>query len=312
MKVKRLIKLIISLILLALVLRLADLRALKETLLAIPVSTAITVVLGYLAGQVLSSYKWWRIAKAGGIDVPYSVALKSYFIGMFVNSFGMGLVGGDVARGVLLAHGKQVKTAALASVVADRAQGLAVLALLGTLSAALLEPHGMHPDLVFILLAIGVVILCGWFAGPKLLLKFVKPGNKLRDKAEQVSKMFPHKRSEFIIITTLSITFHLLQIALHWVMAHGIGIEISFGTLLVAIPFVNMFSSLPISWNGLGVREYSYATFLSGIITNEQAVALGAIWLVAITITSAIGGIVAFITKDFSVYLKKESLASSA
>ena len=70
------------------------------------------------------------------------------------------------------------------------------------------------------------------------------------------------------------------------------------------IPFVNIAASLPISWNGLGVREKSYETFLvassPALMTSEQAIAFGALWLLAVMTTSAIGGIVALISGDLT------------
>jgi len=113
--------------------------------------------------------------------------------------------------------------------------------------------------------------------------------------------IFPRDPKTLIIITTLSIVFHLVQISLHAVMAAGMGIEISFTTLLLVIPFVNIVCSLPISWNGLGVREKAYTYFLAtapAIVSYEQAVAFGAIWLLAVTVSSAIGGIVAMMSED--------------
>jgi hypothetical protein len=84
-------------------------------------------------------------------------------------------------------------------------------------------------------------------------------------------------------------------------MASALGAEIPLATLFVVIPLVNIASSLPISWNGLGVRENSYMFFLTAapaLVTKEQAAAFGALWLLAVTVTSAIGGIVALISGD--------------
>jgi hypothetical protein len=78
------------------------------------------------------------------------------------------------------------------------------------------------------------------------------------------------------------------------------------------VPFVNIASSLPISWNGLGVREKSYQTFFvasaPGLMTSEQAIAFGALWLLAVMTTSAIGGIVAFVSGDLSSLKRSGSL----
>ena len=64
---------------------------------------------------------------------------------------------------------------------------------------------------------------------------------------------------------------------------------------------MNIASSLPISWQGLGIRENSYIFFLTAapaIVSKEQAVAFGALWLLAVTVSSAIGGIVALVSGD--------------
>jgi uncharacterized membrane protein YbhN (UPF0104 family) len=96
--------------------------------------------------------------------------------------------------------------------------------------------------------------------------------------------------------------FHLLQISLHIVMAKAVGVEVPLPLLLVTVPFINILATLPVSWNGLGVRERAYVFFLvPSVLQPEHAVAFGAMWLLAVTVCSAIGGIVAVVTKDFDI-----------
>jgi hypothetical protein len=104
-----------------------------------------------------------------------------------------------------------------------------------------------------------------------------------------------------IKISLLSIVFHLSQISLHAVMAAALGVSVPWPLLLVAVPFINILATLPVSWNGLGVRERAYVFFLvPSVLQAEHAVAFGAMWLLAVTVSSAIGGVVAVATKDFS------------
>ena len=101
MKPKSLIKILLSAVMLGLVFYSAEKRHLLETFKSISLSTVLVVVVGYTVGQLMSSVKWWTIARSGGIEVSYPAALKAYFIGMFVNCFGLGMVGGDAVRGLL-------------------------------------------------------------------------------------------------------------------------------------------------------------------------------------------------------------------
>jgi glycosyltransferase 2 family protein len=306
MRLKFLIKLIISALMLFLVFRAADLEKLKSTLLAIPPWITLTVIIGYLIGQILSSLKWWIIAKHSGIDASYTKALQAYFIGMFVNCFGLGIVGGDVARGILLSQGKPQKTPAIASVVADRLHGLVVLTLIAACSWLFIGNFHLSEQLILIICTTTFCILLAWFLGPSILLRIINKESKFRRKAEQLSQVFPKSPKILLTITVLSFFFHFLQISLHYVMGLGVGLDISWQILLTTIPIVNILSSLPISWQGLGVREKSYVYFLApAILQEEQALVFGAMWLLAVTFASAIGGIVAVLSKDYSELLKK-------
>ncbi|MCB0318420.1 MAG: flippase-like domain-containing protein [Bdellovibrionales bacterium] len=301
MKPKFLIKLSISIGMLAMIMAFVDLESLKRTLLNIPTWTAVIVILGYLAGQILSAYKWWLIVRSGGIETNFSSTLKAYLIGMFVNCFGLGVLGGDMTRGILVSEGKGKKTSGIASVIADRAQGLGVLAVIGLIGAAYFHKEKIDSFFYLFLIALCSAIVVGWILGPAILLKFYPKHFKFRNKVEEIAKAFPKDPKVLITITLLSAIFHLIQIYLHKFMGAGLGIDLSWPLLLATVPFVNILSSLPISWNGLGVRETGYIFFLAGYLTQEQALSFGAIWLLAVTVTSAIGGIISFLAKDISI-----------
>lgn len=315
MKAKTFLKLLVSVVMLLVVLRLVDLGTLKNTISSISIWWAALVVVGYTMGQFLSSFKWWLIATSSDLKVPYSHALKAYFIGMYVNNFGFGMVGGDVARGVLIAHGvehggKPARSIGLASVVADRAHGLAVLALIGTITMLIVGRQNLEPTFFYMLGLLSVGIVVGWFFGPSILLRFIPPSSKWRKKIEMVTQVFPKNPQRILLITFVSLVFHLWQITLHWIMGMSLGISIPWSTLLVSIPFVNIASSIPIGWNGLGIRENAYVFFLvpAALPSNSEAFAFGAMWFLAVTVSSAIGGIFAFVSKDLKIVEEDEKL----
>jgi len=65
-------------------------------------------------------------------------------------------------------------------------------------------------------------------------------------------------------------------VANNQIMAYRFGIDVPWQTLLITIPVVNILSTLPINWNGLGVRENGYVFFLTRLIlSHEQAIAFG-------------------------------------
>lgn len=298
---KALIKLAVSAIMLVIVLRTVDFSRLQSTILNMSLGCAMLVLFGYLLGQILSSYKWWLIARAAGVTGSWPRALRCYFIGMFINNFGFGTLAGDAARGILLAFGTDAKAQALSSVVADRLQGLAVISLIGSAAVVIFGAQLMDWRLLLLLALIGPGIVAGWFIVLPLLEKWLPDTYSVTRLARDLLKGFPKDRSTITAITLISFFFHLLQISLHWVMAKGIGVDIPLDLLFVTIPFVNIVSTLPISWNGLGVRENAYVFFLAPLVlSSEQAIAFGAIWFCAVILTSAAGGLVAVATNDLA------------
>ena len=311
MNFRSLIKIAVSAVMLALVLHLTNFERLGQVIGQIPIIAALTVVAGYVLGQLLSSYKWYLIARSAGVATSYLNALRAYFIGMFVNCFGLGIVGGDIARGLLIAKGDRHKLEAISSVAVDRVHGLAVLTMIGMIATFTLGAQAIDASLVPALITLATGLLIAWFIVPPLLPKFLPAQHRLRKKLTDILGVFPRDPFTLIQITTISACFHCLQIALHRVIGHALGLELSWSVLFVVIPFVSIASSLPISWNGLGVRENAYRKLLTPTyLSVEQAVAFGVMWLFAVTASSAIGGIVAFLTDDFA-QLKREVSANA-
>jgi uncharacterized membrane protein YbhN (UPF0104 family) len=302
MKPKSLVKLALSATMLWLIARSVNTETLKQTFQSIPPLSVVMIIVGYTIGQLMSSFKWWTIVRSGGIPATYTQALKAYFIGMFVNCFGLGMVGGDVARGILVSQGFPKKAEGVTSVVADRIHGLTVLSIIALVTSVIVGSDRVPLELLWSLLLLTVGFVATWLAIPFVLrnIPFLK-SSSVGHKLSELERVFPHNPRTLAVITGISAVFHTTQILLHVLIADAVGVTIPLATLFVVIPFVNIASSLPISWNGLGVREKSYIFFLTSapaIVSQEQAVAFGILWLAAVTATSAIGGLVAIFTGD--------------
>jgi len=296
---KILIKVFISLAMLAVALHLVDIHELKQSLLSIPLGTLAMVAVISLFGQLLSSYKWWLLARSGSIEVSWLLAARAYFLGMAVNCFGLGTVGGDLARALVLGSKSKQNTTALASVFADRLHGMTVLATIGIVSMALFGRQQLGGEFLGLLAACISAVVLAWYIGPPLALAALPKQGALHKNVEKIARVFPRDLATITYISLISLVFHLLQIFLHQVMAAGFGIQILWPVLLVTIPVINILSSLPISWNGLGVRENGYLLFLAPLfISREHALAFGVLWLAAVAISSIVGGLVLIFSKD--------------
>jgi glycosyltransferase 2 family protein len=313
MKLKTIVKIAVSALLLLLLIQTVELKTFQSVLTTVSPTMVLLVAVGYLGGQVLGAIKWWLILQSQErqfhdetrntiprqAGIPFSRVFRAYFSGMFVNVLGVGTVGGDMTRAILISDENHSKTMCLATVAADRAHGLVVLACIGALSVVLFGGNMLPFWLWATLGAGGVAVVVAWFLGPRFLLAIMPANHFLRDKAEQLARAIPRDRATITTITLLSTIFHLWQILLHQGIALALGITIPWKTLLVSVPFVNVLSNLPISWQGLGVRENGYAFFLvPSVIGYEQAIAMGVIWLFAVTASGIVGGLVSLATKS--------------
>lgn len=284
---------------LTLALRLVHINELKQGLLSIPLPTLGMVVVIFSFGQLLSSYKWWLLARSGNIETSWLLAVRAYFLGMAVNWFGLGTVGGDLARALVLGSKSKQKTTALASVFADRLHGITVLAAIGIVPIAFIGRQHFGREYLVLLPACIIAVVLAWYCGPGIALAALPKGGALHKKMEQVTQVFPRDPATISYVSLISLVFHLLQVFLHQVMAAGFGIQIPWPVLLVTIPVINILSSFPISWNGLGVRENGYLFFLAPqFLSREHAIAFGVMWLLAMAISSAIGALVLVFSKD--------------
>jgi Lysylphosphatidylglycerol synthase TM region len=80
---------------------------------------------------ILSALRWWLLLSTTNVSLPFSRALPSYYLGVFLNNFLPTSMGGDVARIVhLRLRGLNTK-ALIGSSLVDRIIGLTVVIMIG-------------------------------------------------------------------------------------------------------------------------------------------------------------------------------------
>jgi uncharacterized membrane protein YbhN (UPF0104 family) len=79
---------------------------------------------------------------------------------------------------------------------------------------------------------------------------------------------------------------------MHTVMGRALGLEVPFSFCLIAYPLVGTFAAIPITLNGLGLREGGYIFLLAVIgIGTEQSIAFGLLLFLIVALDSLLGGL---------------------
>src|SRR6185436_12749001 len=95
-----------------------------------------------------------------------------------------------------------------------------------------------------------------------------------------------------LIAILLSLLVHLIQAWIHVAMGRALDLNVPFSFALIVYPLVGTFSAIPISLNGLGLREGGYIFLLAVIgIGTEQAIAFGLLLFLIVALDSLLGGL---------------------
>ena len=248
-------------------------------------------VVVYVAGQIMSSYRWLLLARLNGIGGPWREYLRYYFVGLATNLFVPGLIGGDAARAAYLGLRRKRMPEAIASVVADRGLGLVALFWMAAIAALAVASVKLPHNLVLAVTAIGILLLIGFLAAPLLITPARRLGGRL---GRIVGPLIPYLERPAALLPAIILSL-ILQTSLavcQYLLAIGMGLNVPLSAVLLIVPMANVAASLPLTFNGLGVREGAYV-LLFGMagVAHQDAVALGLLWF-ACTMVGGLTGIV--------------------
>jgi uncharacterized membrane protein YbhN (UPF0104 family) len=259
-------------------------RPIAEAFARVNFGFCLLALFVYCLAQVVSSVRWKLLARPLGFHEPLPRYVSLYFIGMFFNLFLPTSMGGDVVRGWYLGN-SSARALAFLSVVSERFAGLLALMLVASL-AACANPAGLPawaPWLVWGLSACGglgliTLPLIGRYHG------------KLRMLAEGLS-LFRKDRSRWLAGFALEV----------WLLGLALDLQASLLLFAVAAPLVTLFTMLPITLNGVGVREGALVLLLAPAgIAPAEALALGVLWFCVLAAAGLLGGMV-YLAGSFSV-----------
>ncbi len=285
-----------------------------------------SVDLGALARGVREADRGWMIASIGifflaqfacivrwALLVPSHPAVRwpfltrSFFVASFFNTLLPTTVGGDVIRSYDLIRATGQWRSALASVLMDRLVGffgfiLFALAAWMALPAAREDPVIRSSFFAFLaVVAVTFSVLCSRRMWNGMLRPFSRIGlGALGSHAKQFQESlleYFKRPGQLAAAFVVSLGVQLLAILVFAAVSSALRLPIPFLFMMLMVPLLITISQLPISLNGLGIREGAAVILLQRIqVPAEQALALSLI-CAAIPITSAIIGAFLFLTR---------------
>jgi len=250
--------------------------------------------------------QWSWILRVSGVRAPAGEIWRLYFIGLFFNNFLPANIGGDAWKIVDLGRQEHKSLAVFCSTLLDRLVGLtaltllAVLVLAGAMAAKIPLPETALLLIPILgLLAAGLAALLSRRIGSRLPMLFEALGSpKLAEKLGRVAEEFGRYRERVRWLNGVllfSVAVQLLRMAVHLLVARGLGYDLTAVQtvqLLVLIPMLAVSLTLPITINGIGLRESISANLLVWAgLAAPHAVAMEVVAYLVQVVFSLQGGV---------------------
>lgn len=244
----------------------------------------------YLGAQVISSLRWQHLARPLGFEGPLARFTGYCFIGMYFNLMLPTSVGGDVVRAWYLDNRPGRRMDAFLSVLIDRLIGLLALLALACVAVAAC-PIELPVWIRVSVWACGAAAALGLAALP-VLVRWTNRFGRVRRLAERGRLYLAHP---WLLLNTLalSLVVQVANVGLVWLVGRAIGAPVPAAYYCILVPMVSLLTLLPVSLNGMGIREGGTVLFLAPLgIGAGTALSVAFLWFAVGTVASLGGGCV--------------------
>ena len=305
------IKSVISIALIAFILSRVDVLQTVDVLLEahfglLALAWSLTFV-----GALLTASRWRILLAAQGISSSIRHLIFCWMTACFFNQFLPSTIGGDAVRIYDSWKLGATKVGATAVIVVDRLLGLFALMIFGVialyLSSLLVE---QHPEIR--VLVVGAAILLGliaaWIFFPsqsvgvivnKLLS--VLPGKikGIGNKFRRALAVYQGRTGVLIKALILSAILQFNVIMFYFLVGSALDLPITFLDYMLIIPVANVVLLLPITINGVGLREGVFVLLLAAFgVAPATSIAFAWASFILFTLYGLLGGIVYAVRKD--------------
>jgi hypothetical protein len=234
----------------------------------------LLAIASYLLSQAFNTLRWCALLWAHDVKITFWQAFRITWSGIFASNFLPSTIGGDGLRMAAVYPYAKSKTVAVGSVALDRVINMAAMTCLVPLPLALFGAK------LNALLALALPF------SPRALVEKYFP------KIVAALREWAGRPLAFVWAFLAAWPSNLTPMLATWLVARGLGMDVSFWQVMAVQTVAYFLSVLPISVNGYGVREVTYSTLFVALGASlEQASTLAVITrflIVLVTIPGAL------------------------
>lgn len=253
--------------------------------------------------NVLGAYRSSVLLRFRGLRYGVGVLTRYYFIGNFFNLFMPEVIGRDLARGWYLFRSSAGRQESITAIVVERFIGIAalmVMSLAAVAAGAAMGPGAVSNDTiraVAIVFALGCIAMTLFFhpTTDRILERLLPHTTResLHRAVGFIRDIVSYNRAPVLVHTFItSLVFQFAGVVATLFLARSLGDATPAMYFIILLPVVWMLGMLPVSINGLGVREGSFVVlFASAGMSGEMALAISLLWFAQNVGLGLIGGV---------------------
>lgn len=275
----------------------------------------------FLLSNLLGAYQWNLLLTSAGIELSERTVTRAYFIALFFNNFMVGNIGGDVLRAFEVrrnaasnSHGRTA--AGVATIIMDRFLGFFTMMWFAGVAAGFSEEHSKA--------AVPIVGLLGAFVVLGVLITSRRIGTRVdslvaRLLPDRMAQTVVNLRTGFVCMRQryrvlifaafISGFVQGMRIVVHYLCGLAIGVNAPFIYFATFIPLISVAAAIPISFGGLGTREWAAVGLFGTVGVGGAGVVTMELFAHAITLVSSLPGALAFVLRDDSRRVPSEELS---
>jgi glycosyltransferase 2 family protein len=298
------LKLIVSVGLLWLLFTRVDVARLWEVARHASPAWLLAALALYSSMVVVSAWRWGLLLKAQGVQFPFKTLTASFLVATFFNNFLPSNIGGDLVRITDTAPAMGSKTLATTVVLLDRGLGLLGLVLMAALGATagtrLGNSHTGVAGMLWAGFCVAAMVATPALLMPTTFAKLLQPLRILHPEwvDERIGRLtgalarFRDAPGALGGCFAGALCVQTVLVGFYVAIAHSMQIPIGFSELAVIVPISFIVQMLPVSLNGLGVREATFGFYFKLLgLPLESALLVSFMGAALIMLFSLSGGV---------------------
>jgi hypothetical protein len=269
------IRLLVTLGLVAVLLRTVDFRRALETISHADLWLVLLLLPISLLDRFVMAFKWNLLLQARSLGLRVLEAYRIYLAATFVGYWLPTGVGADVFRAVRVTAGGRGVSEVSATILLERALGLLAMVTLSVIGLSILVVRGdtrVHQAWLLALALFAAVLgglvfsiqprLFEWVRRATARWATLRPVRMVLGFHDAYVELSRH-RGTLLVFLLISLAEQVLQVTMAYVLARAIHLPVTMLQFCALLPMSNVLVTLPITVASIGVMEGTYILALS-------------------------------------------------